>query len=150
MSPVEPPWRRCVALPGAIRQGGNDEADSDAHDPGGVRRGGRGRGGAGDRERRRGGDALRLKASASGANKFNKTRLHAEPGKVTIRLRNPSTSGKPHAVEIEGKGVEKKSRVAQPGDRVSVSARLKRGRYEFYCPVDGHKAAGMEGTLIVG
>jgi plastocyanin len=92
---------------------------------------------------------LKLKASASGANKFDKTRLHAEPGKVTIRLRNPSTSGKPHAVEIEGKGVEKASRVAQPGDRVSVSARLKRGRYEFYCPVDGHKAAGMKGTLIV-
>jgi plastocyanin len=93
---------------------------------------------------------LKLKASASGANRFNKTRLHAEPGKVTIRLRNPSTSGKPHAVEIEGKGVEKESRVAQPGQRVSVTARLKRGRYEFYCPVDGHKAAGMEGTLVVG
>jgi plastocyanin len=93
---------------------------------------------------------LKLKANASGANKFNKTRLTAEPGKVTIRLRNPSTSGKPHAVEIEGKGVEKESAVAQPGERVSVTARLKRGRYEFYCPVDGHKAAGMEGTLVVG
>ena len=23
------------------------------------------------------------------------------------------------------------------------------GRYEFYCPVDGHRAAGMTGTLIV-
>ncbi len=93
---------------------------------------------------------LKLKANASGENKFNKTRLHAEPGKVTIRLRNPSSSGKPHAVEIEGKGVEKESGVAQPGERVSVTARLKRGRYEFYCPVDGHKAAGMEGTLVVG
>ena len=92
---------------------------------------------------------LKLKADASGANKFNKTRLQAEPGKVTIRLRNPSTSGKPHAVEIEGKGVEKESAVAKPGERVSVTARLKRGRYEFYCPVDGHKAAGMEGTLVV-
>ena len=26
---------------------------------------------------------------------------------------------------------------------------LKPGKYEFYCPVDGHKAAGMEGTLTV-
>jgi plastocyanin len=93
---------------------------------------------------------LKLKASASGANRFNKTRLHAEPGKVTIRLRNPASSGKPHAVEIEGKGVEKESGVAGPGERVSVSARLKRGTYEFYCPVDGHKAAGMKGTLVVG
>ncbi|MCA1657495.1 MAG: hypothetical protein LC713_07290, partial [Actinobacteria bacterium] len=25
----------------------------------------------------------------------------------------------------------------------------KAGTYQFYCPVDGHKAAGMKGTLIV-
>ncbi len=93
---------------------------------------------------------LKLKAAASGANKFDKTRLHAEPGKVTIRLRNPGSSGKPHAIEIEGKGIEKESRVAQPGARVSVKARLKRGTYDFYGPVDGHRAAGMEGTLVVG
>jgi plastocyanin len=92
---------------------------------------------------------LKLRADADGANRFNKERLRAEPGKVTIRLRNPSTSGKKHAVEIEGKGIEKKSAVARPGERVSVTAKLKRGRYEFYCPVDGHKADGMEGTLVV-
>jgi uncharacterized cupredoxin-like copper-binding protein len=26
---------------------------------------------------------------------------------------------------------------------------LKPGEYEYYCPVDGHKAGGMEGTLTV-
>jgi plastocyanin len=92
---------------------------------------------------------LKLKADADGANRFDKKRLTAAPGRVTIRLRNPGSAGKPHAVEIEGKGVEKESDVAQPGDRVSVSARLKRGRYEFYCPVDGHEADGMRGTLVV-
>jgi plastocyanin len=92
---------------------------------------------------------LKLRADADGANRFNKSRLRAEPGRVTIRLRNPSTSGKPHAVEIEGRGVEKESAVARPGERVSVSARLRAGRYEFYCPVDGHQADGMEGTLVV-
>jgi uncharacterized cupredoxin-like copper-binding protein len=92
---------------------------------------------------------LKLKASASGALRYNKSTLRAAPGKVTIRLKNPSSSGKPHAVEIEGHGVEKESATIQPGQRASVTARVKKGRYEFYCPVDGHKAAGMEGTLIV-
>jgi uncharacterized cupredoxin-like copper-binding protein len=30
-----------------------------------------------------------------------------------------------------------------------VSVKLKPGKYEFYCPVPGHKAKGMEGTLVV-
>ena len=30
-----------------------------------------------------------------------------------------------------------------------ASADLKPGEYEFYCPVDGHKQGGMEGTLTV-
>jgi uncharacterized cupredoxin-like copper-binding protein len=92
---------------------------------------------------------LKLKASASGALRFNKSTLRAEHGKVTIKLRNPSSSGKPHAVEVEGKGVEKESKTIQPGGRTSLNLTLKKGRYEFYCPVDGHKAGGMEGTLIV-
>jgi plastocyanin len=92
---------------------------------------------------------LKLKAAANGDLRFNKETLRAAPGRVTIRLTNPSTSGKPHAVEIEGKGVEKESRTIQPGGRASVSARLSKGRYEFYCPVGNHQAEGMEGTLIV-
>jgi uncharacterized cupredoxin-like copper-binding protein len=31
-----------------------------------------------------------------------------------------------------------------------VTVDLKAGKYEFYCPVDGHKQAGMKGTLTVG
>jgi uncharacterized cupredoxin-like copper-binding protein len=73
--------------------------------------------------------------------------LRAKPGKVTVRLTNPSTSGKPHAVEIEGK--EKKSEVVNPGGTATVTITLKTGTYEFYCPVGNHKAAGMEGKLIV-
>jgi uncharacterized cupredoxin-like copper-binding protein len=30
-----------------------------------------------------------------------------------------------------------------------VSLTLKPGTYTFYCPVAGHRAAGMEGTLEV-
>jgi uncharacterized cupredoxin-like copper-binding protein len=30
-----------------------------------------------------------------------------------------------------------------------VTVDLKPGKYEFYCPVDSHKQAGMTGTLTV-
>jgi plastocyanin len=93
---------------------------------------------------------LRLKAAGGDATRFSKKRLHAAPGKVIIRLKNPGSADFPHAVEIEGHGVEKESAIAKPGERVTVRARLKRGTYEFYCPVDGHKARGMKGKLIVG
>jgi plastocyanin len=93
--------------------------------------------------------SLKLKADPKGALKFDKTRLRATPGQVTIRLTNPSSSGKPHAIEIEGKGKEKKSKVVGPGGKATVTITLKKGTYEFYCPVGNHKAAGMEGKLIV-
>ena len=58
-----------------------------------------------------------------------------------------NTSSVPHAVELEGGGVEKKGAVITGGGSVSrVTAVLKPGKYEFYCPVDGHKAAGMKGS----
>ena len=30
-----------------------------------------------------------------------------------------------------------------------VTVTLKKGTYEFYCPVSGHKAAGMKGRIVV-
>jgi uncharacterized cupredoxin-like copper-binding protein len=93
--------------------------------------------------------SLKLKADPDGALEFNKTTLRAEPGKVTIRLTNPSSSGIPHAVEIEGMGKEKESKVAQAGEKVKLTIRLTKGTYEFYCPVGNHQEAGMEGELIV-
>ena len=94
---------------------------------------------------------VKLKASdAGGELRFNKKTLRVSPGRVTIKLINPSSNSLPHAVEIEGKGVEKESKVIQPGERARVRARLSKGTYEFYCPVGRHKQAGMKGKLIVG
>jgi uncharacterized cupredoxin-like copper-binding protein len=92
---------------------------------------------------------LRLKASSTGALKFNKKTLHARKGKVTIVMTNPSGSGLTHGIAVEGHGVDKDGKKVRPGHSSTVSATLKPGRYEFYCPVDGHKDAGMEGTLVV-
>jgi plastocyanin len=90
---------------------------------------------------------LKLSADPGGALKFDKSSLTAKAGKVTIDLDNPSSL--PHAVEIEGNGVEESSDTIGKGETTKVTATVKPGEYEYYCPVDGHRAAGMEGTLTV-
>jgi plastocyanin len=91
---------------------------------------------------------LKLTADPSGALKFDKTSLSTKPGKTTIVLDNPSSV--PHAIEVEGKGVEEEGETVEKGGVSKVSVDLKPGEYEYYCPVDGHRQAGMEGTLKVG
>jgi plastocyanin len=109
-------------------------------------------GGGGSEEEESGGKGpgtnLMLSADPSGALKFDKTSLSAKPGKVTIVMDNPSDV--PHAVEIEGEGVEEEGETVGKGGVSKVSADLKAGEYEFYCPVGNHADAGMEGTLTVG
>ena len=93
-----------------------------------------------------GGQQIALASPADGSLKFDKTKLAAKAGTVTINFDNPSTTA--HAVEIEGNGVEEKSDTIT-GGKTSVTADLKPGTYEFYCPVDSHKAQGMKGTITV-
>jgi plastocyanin len=93
-----------------------------------------------------GGEQLALAAPSDGSLKFDKSSLNAKAGKVTINFDNPSST--PHAVEVEGQGVEQKSDTVTNG-KTSVTVDLKPGTYEFYCPVDSHKQAGMEGKLTV-
>jgi len=90
---------------------------------------------------------LKLSADPSGALKFNKKQLAAKAGAVTITMSNPSTL--PHAIAVEGNGVDKDGETVMQGGTSTVSVDLKPGKYEFYCPVDSHKQAGMEGTLTV-
>jgi plastocyanin len=92
---------------------------------------------------------LKLSADAKGKLKFSTTKLTTTHGKVTLVMTNPGGSGKPHAIAVEGKGVDKDGKVASPGKTSTVTATLKKGTYQFYCPVDGHRAAGMKGTLVV-
>jgi uncharacterized cupredoxin-like copper-binding protein len=98
-------------------------------------------------EEKGGGETLKIAADPGGALKFDKSSLTAKAGKVTIVMDNPSDL--PHAVEIEGNGVEVAGDTVMKGGVSEASADLKAGEYEFYCPVEGHKEAGMEGTLTV-
>jgi plastocyanin len=89
---------------------------------------------------------LSLQADASQL-KFDKSALSAKPGKVTIVMKNPSPL--PHDVAIEGNGVDVKGKVVNQGGTSTAIASLKAGTYTFYCSVDNHRQAGMEGTLTV-
>jgi uncharacterized cupredoxin-like copper-binding protein len=90
---------------------------------------------------------LKLSADSSGQLKFDKTSLSAKAGNVTITMDNPSPLS--HAIAVEGNGVDKDGSTVQMGGKSTVTVSLKPGKYQFYCPVDGHKAAGMQGTLTV-
>ena len=127
---------------------GGDDNDSSSSDSSGAQgnggstsepTGGGGGGGAASK--------LTVTADPGGALKFDKTSLSTKAGKVTVTMDNPSST--PHALNIEGNGIEEKGTKTLTQGKASVTVNLKAGKYEFYCPVDGHKAAGMEGTLTV-
>ncbi len=72
------------------------------------------------------------------------------PGTTRILVTNDGSI--PHGVEIEGRGVERRIALIQPGVTDTLTLSLKAGRYEIYCPIgDGsHKKLGMEVDLAVG
>jgi plastocyanin len=93
-----------------------------------------------------GGQTVKLAADKS-ALKFDTSTLKAKAGTVTLQMSNPS--GIPHAIAVEGNGVDKDGKTVGNGGTSTVTVKLKPGKYEFYCPVDSHKQAGMKGTLTV-
>ncbi len=95
-----------------------------------------------------GGETLKVAADPSGMLKFDTDKLEAKAGKVTIVMDNPSSV--PHAVGIEGSGVDEDGETVGQGEKSTAGpVDLKAGEYTFYCPVDGHEQAGMKGTLTV-
>jgi uncharacterized cupredoxin-like copper-binding protein len=71
----------------------------------------------------------------------------ATAGSVTIQSKNPQPTD--HNIAIDGNGVDQKGNVVQSGGVSKLTVDLKPGTYSFYCSVDGHRAAGMEGKLTV-
>ncbi|MGI8595034.1 MAG: cupredoxin domain-containing protein [Solirubrobacteraceae bacterium] len=92
------------------------------------------------------GAGLSLAADPSGAIKFDEDKLSAKAGEQTLTFQNASSTA--HALEIDGKGIEKETKTITKGS-AKLTANLKPGTYEFYCPVADHKEEGMKGTLTV-
>jgi uncharacterized cupredoxin-like copper-binding protein len=96
-----------------------------------------------------GGQVIKLSADPGGQLRFNTSKLTAKPGKVTLSMTNPSSAGMPHGIAVKGHGVNGVGPTVGPGKLSTVTVTLKKGTYEFYCPVPGHEQAGMKGTLTV-
>ena len=78
---------------------------------------------------------------------YNTKLLSAKAGSVTIAMTNMSPLE--HNVTIaEGSKVLGATPTFKGGTK-SITLNLKPGKYVFYCSVPGHRAAGMEGTLVV-
>jgi uncharacterized cupredoxin-like copper-binding protein len=133
----------CLVLAAGCGDDSDDEGGGGSSDSGGTASGAKKDSGGGSAATQ-----LKLTADPGGALKFDKTTLSTKSGKTTIVLDNPSSV--PHAIEVEGKGVEAEGETVEKGGVSKVTVDLKPGEYEYYCPVDGHKQAGMEGTLTVG
>src|SRR5215211_2133804 len=81
--------------------------------------------------------------------KFSPSSPKVKQGTVSFTIKNDGQTV--HALEVEGPGEESKTGDVQPGQSKTIKVNLsKDGKYEFYCPVDGHKQQGMKGEVTVG
>jgi plastocyanin len=93
-----------------------------------------------------GGSTVKISADPSGALKYEQTDVSATAGSITIDFTNMSSL--PHDVTIEGNGASGATDEITDST-TSTTVELEPGTYTFFCSVDGHRAAGMEGTLTV-
>lgn len=75
--------------------------------------------------------------------------LTLEAGSFTFEATNDGSIG--HALVLEGEGISVGTPDASydPGTSESFTVDLEPGTYEIYCPVPGHRDAGMVGTITV-
>jgi uncharacterized cupredoxin-like copper-binding protein len=95
-------------------------------------------------------------AAAAQTIKVSETEFRLDPadpkdkkGVVDFKVTN---DGKvTHSLEVEGPSGELElDKALQPGQSGTLRVNMsKAGRYVWYCPIDGHKASGMEGEITV-
>jgi plastocyanin len=71
-----------------------------------------------------------------------------KPGTYTFVAENKGQST--HALEITGPGLHNaKTKDLGPGQSAKLKVTFKKGKYDVYCPIPGHKALGMNVNLVV-
>ena len=87
-------------------------------------------------------------AAAPDAIAYDTTQLSGKAGQLTIDFDNPSAVT--HDVCLEGPSGQQigcSDTITQ--STTSLSESLTPGKYIFFCSVDSHRQAGMEGTLTL-
>jgi plastocyanin len=93
------------------------------------------------------GGTLDIPADPTGQLFYKFKAATAPAGQITIDSKNASQVD--HNIAVEGNGLDQKGEVVKGGATSTVKADLKPGTYTFYCSVDGHREAGMQGKLTV-
>jgi plastocyanin len=95
-----------------------------------------------------GGETLKVTADPGGQLAYEEKSLSAKAGQVTIDFDNPSSTDHDVTIEDQG-GTEVAATDIIADDTATATADLEPGSYTFFCSVDGHREAGMEGPLTV-
>jgi uncharacterized cupredoxin-like copper-binding protein len=85
--------------------------------------------------------ATTVKVTAKDTLRFTLSRKSAPHGKVIFKVTNKGRIK--HDFKIAGK----KTKLLKHNQTVSLTVRLKKGKYKYVCTVDAHAAAGMKGTF---
>jgi plastocyanin len=94
------------------------------------------------------GPAVQIAADPSGNLRYQQKTVTASAGTVNINFTNKSPV--PHNVTVvKGAGSPLGATQTITSGRAALKLQLKPGTYTFFCSVDGHRAAGMQGTLVV-
>jgi plastocyanin len=74
-----------------------------------------------------------------------------KPGSYAFEVTNDGQITHAFNIEASGGGDEVEAGDISPGSNKTVKFTFSAGgSYEMYCPIDGHKAQGMEGTIKLG
>jgi uncharacterized cupredoxin-like copper-binding protein len=56
-----------------------------------------------------------------------------------------------HALKITGPGLKNSAtKDISPGQSAKLTVTFKKGAYDIFCPIPGHKAMGMNANIVVG
>jgi plastocyanin len=73
----------------------------------------------------------------------------AKPGTYVFKSVNDGTTT--HSLAVQGNGVNARGSDISTGQSGTLKVTLpKKGTYQIFCPIDGHKGLGMQGTITVG